>query len=165
MRFARLFFVLVVLFCAIESVRLWYLAPESMAAHFNAQGNPDRFVSKLEFFSFQAQTALVVLVSGLVLQFLPIILPTKWINMPNREEWLANPERRRVVTERLSSFGSIFFALVFLVVHAGFELAVLANLQEPVAFAAQIMILVIIGFFIFSLGLLFWLGRSFRRKS
>jgi len=162
MRFARLLFIAVVLFCALETARLWYLAPENMAAHFNAQGNSDRFVSKFEFFSSQAQPVLVVFVSGLVLQFLPLILPPEWINMPNRQDWLTNPERRKGVTERLSSFGAVFFALVFLVMQVGFELAVLANLQKPVAFATQIMIPVIIGFFILSFMLLFWLGKSFR---
>ena len=49
MRFARAFFIIVLLLCGIETVRLWFLAPDLMASHFNVQGNPDAFVPKLCF--------------------------------------------------------------------------------------------------------------------
>jgi uncharacterized membrane protein len=164
MRYARFLFMTVILICILEAVRLWFLAPDQMAAHFNAQGNPDHYVSKLTFFADQLQTVLIVIVSGIVLQILPMLLPAEWINIRNREYWLA-PERRQATMGRLSSFGAIFFSITLAVIQIGFELAVYASLQQPVAFATQIMIPVIIAFFVLSFGLVFWLSRSFRNPS
>jgi uncharacterized membrane protein len=110
MRYARIFFVIVILLCGLETARLWFLAPDVMASHFNMQGNPDHYVPKLEFFGFQAQTVLVVLVLSLVIQVLPLIIPLKWINMPNREYWLA-PERRDITADLMSSYGAILLRL------------------------------------------------------
>ena len=163
MRFARGFFILVVLLCCLETVRLWFLAPQSMASHFDVLGNPDAFVSKYEFFSLQVQTSLVVLLVSLALQIFPLSVPPSWVNMPNREYWLASPDRRESVSDRLSSFGSALSALILLVMQAGFELSFSANLQRPVVFAAQLMVPVIVGFFLLSFLLLFQLGRSFRQ--
>ena len=164
MRYARVFFVIVILLCGFETVRLWFVSPDVMAAHFNVQGNPDRFVPKLDFFGFQAQTVLVVLGLSLVLQVLPLVLPVQWINMRNREYWLS-PERRANTVNRLSSFGAALFTVILIVIQVGFELAVSANLQKPIAFAAQIMVPIIVGFILLSLVLLFWLARSFRLPS
>ena len=164
MRFARVLFIIVLLACILETVRLWFLSPDVMAAHFNLQGNPDRFVSKLEFFGFEAQTVLVVIAAGLVIQVLPFILPVGWMNIRHREYWLS-PERRTATVDRLSSFGAALSTIIFLVMQVGFELAVSANLQKPVVFAAQIMTPLIAGFIFLSLMLLFWLGRSFRLPS
>ena len=164
MRFARALFIIVLLLCVIETVRLWFLTPDVMAAHFNMQGNPDRFVPRLVFFADQAQTLLVVIAASLVVQVLPWILPVGWINMRNREYWLS-PERRAATIDRLSSFGAAFFTVILLVMQAGFELAISANLHKPIAFAAQIMIPIIVGFIVLSLVMLFWLARSFRLPS
>ena len=164
MRYARVFFIIVILLCGFETVRLWFLAPDVMASHFNVQGNPDNFVPKLEFFGFQAKTVAVVLIAGLVIQILTLMMPAQWINMPNREYWLA-PERRQDTLDRIGSFGAALFTIVLIVVQAGFELSVSANLQKPIVFAAQLMVPMIIGFFVLSLALLFWLARSFRLPS
>ena len=164
MRYARIFFIVVLLFCIFEAVRLWFLSPDVMAAHFDMQGNPDRFVPKLVFFGYQARTVLVVIILGLVMQVLPMILPVQWINMPNREYWYS-PERREATVDRLSSFAAALFALILLGIQAAFELAVSANLHEPIVFAAQMMIPVMIGLFVLSFMMLFWLVRSFRHPA
>ena len=164
MRYARALFIIILLACVLETVRLWFLSPDVMAAHFNIQGTPDRFVSKLEFFGFEAQTVIIVIAAGLVIQVLPFILPAGWMNIRHREYWLS-PERRADTVNRISSFGAALSTIIFLVIQAGFELAVFANLQKPVVFAAQVMTPLIVGFIILSLVLLFWLGRSFRLPS
>jgi uncharacterized membrane protein len=164
MRFARALFIIVLLLCCLETVRLWFLCPDVMAAHFNLEGNPNRFVPKLLFFGYEAQTLLVVIAASLVVQVLPLILPAGWINMRNREYWLS-PERRANTVNRLSSFGAALFTVILIVIQVGFELAVSANLQKPIAFAAQIMVPIIVGFILLSLVLLFWLARSFRLPS
>jgi uncharacterized membrane protein len=164
MRFARILFIIVLLLCGLETVRLWFITPDLMASHFNIGGSPDAYVPKLRFFAYQAQTVLVVIAASAVIQILPLILPVQWINMRNREYWLS-PERRADTVNRLSSFGAALFTIVLLVIQAGFELAVSANLHQPIVFAAPIMLSLIAGFIILSLAMLFWLGRSFRQTA
>jgi len=162
MRFGKIFFFIMLLLCIFETARLWFLAPAQMASHFNYQGSPDGFMPKMQFFASQVQVALVVIGLGLLMQVLVLVTPVKWINTPNREYWLA-PEHRDEMVENLSSFGFALFGAILLVVQVGFELSVYANLQEPVHFAAQIMLPFIAGFIIYSFVLLFLLTRSFFR--
>jgi len=161
MRFGRIFFILVFLVCVFEMMRLWAVSPEQMAAHFNALGEPDRFTSRLEFFGFQIRTLAVATGLGLLVQVLMKILPLEWINLPNRSYWLA-AEHRDATLDRLSSFAAMLFGIILLVILAGFELAVSANLHQPVIFQAQVMVPIIVGFIIVSLVMLFWLARSFQ---
>jgi uncharacterized membrane protein len=161
MRFGRIFFILVIAFCIFETWRLWGITPAQMAAHFNLQGNPDRFVPKAQFFWFQVQTALTVIGTGLLPQVLLLVLPAGLINMPNREYWLA-PEKRNETLERLSSFLALVSGIILLVIQAGFELAASANLQKPIVFNAQLMIPIMAASFILIGGLLIWLIVSFR---
>ena len=164
MRFGKIFFVIVILACIFETWRLWGITPEQMAAHFDIQGSPDRFVPKAEFFWFQIKTLLIVIGVSLPPQVLFLVMPVELINMPNRDYWLA-PERRNDTVERLSSFGAMMFAIILLVVQIGFELAVSANLHTPILFNAQLMIpVMLVSFMVIGL-MLFWLAISFRRPS
>ena len=161
MRYARTFFVFVLLFCIFEVVRLWFLSPDVMAVHFNVQGDPDRFVPKAQFFWFQIQTALTVIGIGLVPQVLFLFLPVGLINIPNRDYWLV-PERRDETVDRLSSFAAMVFGVILLVIQAGFELSAYANLQNPIFFNAQLMLPIMFGSFIVIGVMIFWLAMSFR---
>jgi uncharacterized membrane protein len=162
MRTSRLVFLFVILIMLLESVRLWLISPATMAAHFNVQGTPDRFVPKLDFFGFELQTVMIVIIIGLASQLLLVVLPLELINVPNRSYWLA-PERREATREKVGSFVDVMFTAILVVIHMAFELAVSANLQTPIRFAAAYMIPMILSFFIISLGTLFWLARSFRK--
>jgi uncharacterized membrane protein len=161
MRFGRIFYVIVLLFCIFETARLWNIAPTQMAAHFNVQGDPDRFVAKPEFFWFQVQTMLVVVGVSLLLQILSLFIPVNLINMPNREYWLA-PERREETLDRINSFGPAMFGVVLLVIQAGFEVSVQTNLQMPIHFNAQLMTSVMIVSLVVIGVMLAWLVMSFR---
>jgi uncharacterized membrane protein len=147
MRFGRAFYLFVILICVVEMVRLWNVSPEQMAAHFDIQGNPDRFVPRLEFFGFQVQTLLIVLAVSILPQVLFLVLPVELINMPNRDYWFA-PDRRTATLDRLSSFGAALFGCILLVIQVGFELAVYANLQTPIHFNAQTMVAVMAAGFV-----------------
>jgi uncharacterized membrane protein len=161
MRFGRIFYLIVILICIIETARLWSLSPMQMAAHFNVDGDPDRFVSKAEFFWFEIQTMLVVLGVSLVPQLLFLVLPASLINLPNREYWLME-ERRAETLYRLSSFGASLFGIIILTVQAAFEIAAYANLRTPIHFDSQQMLIVMIGSLIGIFGLLAWMIFSFR---
>jgi uncharacterized membrane protein len=163
MRFGRIFFIIVLLVCIFETVRLWNIAPAQMASHFDIQGNPDRFSTKEQFFGFQLQTMLVVIGLGVVTQILVLITPVERVNikMPNREYWLA-PEHRDEIMDRMSSFVAMLFGIVLVGIQAGFDLAVSANLHQPIHFDAQMMLIVIAGFFVLTILMLFLLTISFR---
>ncbi len=162
MRFGRIFYVIVLLVCALEFARLWNITPAQMAAHFNIQGNPDRFASKTEFFWDQLQTLLTVVGVSLLPQLVFLVMPMQLINLPNREYWLA-PERREETLSRLSSFAAIVFGIILLVIQAAFELSAYANLHAPVRFNAQSMLMIMVASFVVIGFLLFCLIVSFRR--
>src|SRR5574341_86209 len=161
MRFGRVFYLIVILVCVFEFARLWALAPAQMAAHFELHGNPDRVVCKLQFFWFQAQTLLILIVVSLPAQVLFLLLPAGLINLPHREYWLA-PQRRGETVQRLSSFAAMMFGVILLVVQAGFELAVYANLGTPVHFNAGLMIPIMAAAFVVIGLMVFRLVSSFR---
>jgi uncharacterized membrane protein len=166
MRFGRIFFIIVLLACVFESIRLWRIAPAQMASHFDIIGNPDHFTTKAQFFAFEIETMLVVIGLGVLTQVFVLITPVEWINikMPNRDYWLA-PEHRDEIMDRMSSFVAVLFGIVALGVQAGFELAVSANLHQPIHFDAQTMFVFIAGFFVITILMLFWLMISFRVPS
>lgn len=164
MRFGRLFFGIIFLVCVFETIRLWGVSPARMAAHFNAQGLPDRFTTKMEFFGAQAETMIIAVGLGLLMQILVLTIPVEWVNMPNRTYWLA-PERRAGVIDRLSSFGAMLFGMILLVMLIGFELAVSANMHDPIVFQAAVMLPAIAALFIASIAMLFWLANTFRIPS
>ena len=163
MRFGRIFFMIVLLICIFETLRLWNITPTQMASHFDFYGSPDRFSTKQQFFGFEIETMLVVIGMGVVTQSLILITPVEWINikMPNRDYWLT-PEHRDEIMDRISSFAAILFGIVTLGIQAGFELAVSANLHQPIHFDAQAMFMVIAGLFVSTLLMLVWLTISFR---
>jgi uncharacterized membrane protein len=164
MRFGRIFYVIVLLICVFEIWRLWNIAPSQMAAHFDIQGNPDRFVPKAQFFWFQIQTVGIIILVSFLPQVLFLAVPVRFINMPNREYWLS-PERSDETLDRLSSFGAILFGIILIVIQVGFELAVYANLQMPIVFNAHVMIPVMIASFTLIGLILIRLLASFRIPS
>ena len=161
MRFGRVFYVIILLICIFETARLWNITPSQMAAHFDIQGNPDRFVPKAEFFWYQLQTMLVLVLASLLPQVLLLVMPANLINMPNREYWLS-PERRDETLGRLSSFTAMMFGIILLAIQAGFEISAYANLQTPILFNVQLMLMVMIASFTMIGMMLFQLISSFR---
>jgi hypothetical protein len=132
-----------------------------MGAHFNFQGEADRFAPKVDFFTSQLKVALTVIGLSVLTEVLLLITPARSINLPNREYWMA-PERRDIFMDRISSFVSMTFGTILLVILAGLELSVLANLQQPVVFKVQLMFPVIVVAIVFDFIMLTVLTRSFQ---
>ncbi len=164
MRLSRIILLLVILVTIEETVRLWFVTPAVMAAHFNIVGLPDRFVSKAAFFGFQIEIEVITTAVAVVSRILLVILPVEFINMPNRNYWLS-PDRRTATVERLGSFLDSLFSVIMLATLAGFELAVAANLRTPIFFDARLMGLAIAGMTVFAILSLVWLIWSFRIPS
>ena len=61
----------------------------------------------------------------------------------------------------LRSFAALLFGFILLTIQAGFELAISANLHQPVHFDGQAMLMVIAGFVVIAILMLLWLTVSF----
>ena len=80
-----------------QSVFYYSSLPEIMASHFDGAGNPNGWMSKSFFFIFQG--ALLLLIIGISL-FLPKLIektPDRWVNLPNKDYWLAEERRAETI--------------------------------------------------------------------
>lgn len=102
----RVVFALVVLFIVLGLIQLfWHLnvLPEKVATHFDAQGNPDGFMSKRGFGLFQLALGIGLPLTMIGTAKLCYVLPNSMINMPNKEYWL-HPDRRDATLESTESW-------------------------------------------------------------
>ncbi len=102
---------------------LWWWAPRlpaTVPSHFDVHGRADGWMERGPFLATLAGTYALIALPFLVLPLLLPRLPATWINMPNREYWLA-PERRAATSAdmaaRLLRFGAATLALMVVVAH------------------------------------------------
>lgn len=107
-----------------QSVFYYPSLPETMATHFDGAGNPDRWMTKPFFFIFEG--VLLFLMIG-IFSLIPSLtnrIPTKWINLPNKDYWFAD-ERKEETIIKLKNYNdliSIAILILFIVVnHFVFE--------------------------------------------
>lgn len=93
MRPSRAVTLLLVALALLQLVHYWPLLPEVMATHFDASGQADGWSSKSSFLITNLLFTLGMAALFLALPLLLNKIPNEWINMPNKEYWLA-PERR-----------------------------------------------------------------------
>jgi len=133
--------------------------PPVVASHFGPGGAANGFMGKGAYTTLML--AFVVAMPALVAwsTLLVRVLPTKLINLPNRQYWLA-PQRRATTLEALSSL-SLPFAFVLAVflcfVH---WLVVQANAARPATLPETPLF---VGLALFGLATLLWLVTLFRR--
>lgn len=133
---------------------------ETVSTHFDAFGRPNGFMRKDTFVIFEF--ALLVLILGETL-LIPVViekLPTRLLNLPNRDHWLAD-ERRE------ATYGSIrtFFELLGMVMVAFFivvnQMVFRANvLRENLP--TWLFLAVVSAFVAFVIAWVIKLARSFR---
>jgi uncharacterized membrane protein len=123
----RALFILIIL-CIVQAAYYYPRLPDSVASHFNASGQPDSWSSKDSFvFTNLAMIAGISIVCLGIVSLLRRI-PVSWINLPNKDYWLA-PERKDDTLSTLSvQFGWLACATVALFI-AMFQLTILANLS------------------------------------
>ena len=109
--------------------------PDTMAVHYGPGGTPDRFSSPTEFGTgMMICGGVVFLLFALISIFLPR-LPEGFINLPNRDYWLA-PDRRG---QSLASFSNLFLlygavTLLFLLfVSRAVVNANLVDIHQPIS--------------------------------
>jgi serine/threonine-protein kinase len=103
--------------------------PATMASHFGADGRPNGFMSRDQFFgSFAAFGGGAVLLL-LAIPWLARAVPPSLINIPNRAYWLA-PERIARVHEKLGAWSAWYAAGMTAFMVAVLELVLRANLAR-----------------------------------
>lgn len=102
--------------------------PEPVASHFNYLGEPDGWMSKGGFLVFQ--TLLLIFILGItsLTQILFNHLPDAFINIPNKNYWLA-PERRAEALRKFAETGNDLRAALLLLFIGINHLAFQANIH------------------------------------
>jgi len=137
------------------------ILPERVAIHFGADGMPNGWASNLQ--NVLMMLGLDVLVFCAI-YFSPRLIsnmPSKWINLPNREYWLA-PARRTQAVDRFRLYLWQFGAGVFLFMLCAGGLAIQANLADPVRFDERLFLIALGGFLAYTAYWTITLLRAFR---
>jgi hypothetical protein len=137
--------------------------PPEVASHFVAGGTANAFMPRDVYLRFM--TALVVVLPLLfaVLSSVTAKLPVRYINLPNREYWLA-PERQADTLAYLRRHGTRFGIVLAVFLCFVHWLVVLANAHSPARFPEP---LFFAGITVFLIALAIWLGTfvvHFRRR-
>jgi uncharacterized membrane protein len=109
---------------------LWSQLPDTMASHYGLSGRADSYMSKEGFF------LVFVLIGGGALAAIfasPMLmrrLPPSLINIPNRNYWLANEERREIAIERMGDLLGWMAVATAALLAAVTELVMQANLRR-----------------------------------
>ena len=88
--------------------------PEKMASHFNAAGEPDRWMSKQSYFAVLAGILGLIVLEFTLLPRLIGKMPNRLINMPNKDYWFAEERRAgtiNVIRHFFEWFGAALLAL------------------------------------------------------
>jgi uncharacterized membrane protein len=128
----RLTFFFPVLFAAalLQTAVYYGRLPERLASHFNGAGVPNGWMSKSSFFAFYLGLLVFMTVIFNLAGRAAAWLPPKYINLPNRDYWLA-PSRRAESVEAIAGYMHVFAlaTLAFMVVV--FQQVIKANLSPP----------------------------------
>jgi uncharacterized membrane protein len=109
---------------------VWPELPDTMASHFGPSGRPNAFMSKEGFFLVTALIGGGSVASLFAAPTLIRHLPSKLINLPNREYWLAHDERREVAIDRVAGLIGWVGAATAALLAVTIELAMQANLHR-----------------------------------
>ena len=133
--------------------------PENMASHFGAGGRPNDYMSKVPFFWFLAVSAggsiALVFAAATTLKR----LPKRWINIPNREYWLATDERREVAMNRIAAPMAWIGLLTAALLAVAVEFTIRANLHGT-NFANDVFIVMMVGYLLLVAAITIWMIRD-----
>jgi uncharacterized membrane protein len=134
----------------LQIVYYYPLLPETVASHFDINGNPNGCLSKGPFIGTYIFIMLLMLLSFLALPSLFKYVPLSLINLPNKDYWLA-PERKgetfHSIAEKMLVFGNA--TILFLIIT--FQLAFEANLNSTCHFSADTMMILFGGYILFTI--------------
>ncbi len=109
---------------------LWSLLPDTMGSHYGFSGRADSYMSKESFFLVMGLVgggSLAALLGG---SALIRWLPPRLINVPNRDYWFANKERREIAIGRIAESTEGMSVATAALLAVAIELVVQANLRH-----------------------------------
>jgi uncharacterized membrane protein len=101
--------------------------PDRMASHFNFEGKADRYSSRDSFYRVWFIQIAIVNTMVLIVGWLMQKLPASLINLPNKDYWLATPERRRECSYKTMGLVALIVACVNLFLVGLFQSVVDVN--------------------------------------
>lgn len=137
--------------------------PPTVASHFMVGGTANSFMPRSNYLGFVLALTVGLPLALALLSTLSHFLPARFINLPDREYWLA-PERREQTLAFLSNQGiylAMLLAIFLCFVH---WLVVLANAQQPAHFPESTLFASLP---LFLIALAVWIGRfilHFKRR-
>ncbi len=159
MRISRLLIFLLIGLAFLQARYFAPLLPEQVASHFDAAGQADGWSSKSEFLA----TNLAIAV-GMALLFLGVTVlinkvPNDWINLPNKDYWLA-PERRAATLATINGQMEWLAAATLAFMLGLTQLTIQANLASAAALPGEAFWLFFGGYMVFMVAWLIWLLRK-----
>ena len=142
----------------------WAILPERVAIHFGASGWPDNWasgrVNALAFIGLHLVLWLAIYGS----QGLIFIFPARFVNLPNKDYWLAPANRERtqqILSGLMYRFGVAIFAFFFAI---GL-LALQANRSDPVRLNLPVFFLCLGLFMLYTVAWVVAFFRCLRRPA
>lgn len=148
----------------IQSIYYYTQFPEKVASHFGSSGIPDGWMPRLENLFVSSAIFVFMTIMMFSLPRLVSILPVRFVNLPNRDYWLANERKEQTIkdlTVRMFIFGSAINIFFIFVTHMVFE----ANNVQPVKLNENNMLLALGIFMLFLAGWLISFIRRFRKTA
>jgi hypothetical protein len=136
--------------------------PDVVASHFGIDGAANGFMPRARFVAAALALVVVVPVSLRSLGWLSARIPVRFVNLPNKQHWLA-PERREATLKSLAGFGGWLSYATLAFLCAVHWLVVRANsLQPPRLEQEPLIALLAIYLVALFIGVVAMLGRFFR---
>ncbi|SRR5579883_153898 len=131
-RFPRAFFVLLAAGASIHFGRAYPLLTPVMASHFDAHGIANGWETKQRFFEIFGELTVLSAILVFGLAKLIGVMPVKFINLPNKQYWLAAGQRDASISY-LGAWFAWYGCAVYVVILTAFDYAVQTNLHAPQA--------------------------------
>lgn len=133
--------------------------PEHIASNFDLSGNPKEVGSKESFYINWLITIFVINAFVLIMKPIFRLAPVAMINVPNREYWLATPERRAQSCAKLTNMMASVFACVNVMLILVFQYVVSVNLYGKPSFPIWVPFMIVPALMIFPI---VWIFAAFR---
>jgi uncharacterized membrane protein len=126
---SRLLLILCGLAFAAHMLWIYPALPETVASHFDTQGNPNGWMGKQVFLIFEVVLLMFVVGEFLLAPWFIGRMPNSLINLPNKAYWLAD-ERRGETFAIFRSYFEVFGAVILILFTVVNHFVYLANIKR-----------------------------------
>ena len=145
----RLFFLLIAV-AVLQSFYYYSQLPDTLASHFDSEGNPNGWSSKTSFFTLYL--GMMVLFAGIFLLMPRYLtkLPISIVSLPNKEYWMAperNTETMSYIGKQMLLLGNGTMMFFICIIH----LVIDANMKSTAQLASSAMWILLGGFLAFTI--------------